>query len=563
MADNNLQFNIGGDASDFLNAIKKVKKGLSSLTDSTEDVKKATSELGTKIFDLVAANPIFQELDKLTGGLAGNLVQMGKAAKTAFASIQIGSKLAKAALISTGVGAIVVALGLVAANWQKILTFVTGVNEEQRQITKSLSKQAEIQSNKVKLLNLQGNTLKLQGKTQKQINDLKIKELGLLLEIKKAQLKNFQDSLKQAQATQNANLELAKTVLNALNAPFEFLVSSIDFVLEKVINIASKLGPLGKGLTGPLIAAREVLKDAGNGVDKIINKIAETVVPDITSDLKKGFEETELAVKQTESAINKLLLANQKLKNSEGGGGKDSNANQGNGITEVFTPKYLANMQAGVSLSNQVSASIDNIGASLSQVSLNASADYQKLLAIGDELFKQFSEMTVDFAANTLGNVGESLGAALAQGVNVVNAVGSTLLASLGGFLSKIGDQFIKFGVAAGAFAKLKALIATGGPIATVLGASGLVAAGVALKAIGGAISATASGVGGGGSAGGGGASSSSGGGSYSDTRSYSGSTSQEQVVVFKISGQNLIGVLRNASEQNARIAGSNTLGFN
>ncbi len=72
-----------------------------------------------------------------------------------------------------------------------------------------------------------------------------------------------------------------------------------------------------------------------------------------------------------------------------------------------------------------------------------------------------------------------------------------------------------------------------------------------------GRISATAASGGGGG----GGASASSGGGaSGGDSRSFSRVEQAEQVVVFKISGQNLIGVLRNASEQNARIAGANTL---
>ncbi len=117
MADNNLQFNIGGDASEFINAVSKVKKSLNDLKGKTEQAAEVAGKFGDKIVDLIEGSAVFKELDKATSGLANALLQMGKLAKAAFTSIQVGSAAAKTALVSTGVLAIVVALGTIAANW--------------------------------------------------------------------------------------------------------------------------------------------------------------------------------------------------------------------------------------------------------------------------------------------------------------------------------------------------------------------------------------------------------------------------------------------------------------
>src|SRR5690606_35611371 len=43
--------------------------------------------------------------------------------------------------------------------------------------------------------------------------------------------------------------------------------------------------------------------------------------------------------------------------------------------------------------------------------------------------------------ANTFSNLGQSIGDALAQGTNVLDAVGKSLLASLGGILVQLGEM--------------------------------------------------------------------------------------------------------------------------
>ena len=159
------------------------------------------------------------------------------------------------------------------------------------------------------------------------------------------------------------------------------------------------------------------------------------------------------------------------------------------------------------------------------------------------------SELIDNSIASTFSNLGDAIGNALANGQNVVSAIGASLLQSMGRFLSDLGKQMIAFGTAALFFDKTKKSLATG--VGTPGAAAGLIAAGVALSAIGTAISSLAQGsLNSGG--GGGGASS-----AFSSTGSSftsSVSAQRESEVVFRISGNDLLGVLRKAEANELRL---------
>jgi hypothetical protein len=158
----------------------------------------------------------------------------------------------------------------------------------------------------------------------------------------------------------------------------------------------------------------------------------------------------------------------------------------------------------------------------------------------------------------TFEDLGTAIGTALAQGKNVFGAIGKSLIASLGAFLSDMGSLLIKYGTLAIAKGVIDKALTSGNPVVTVGAGVAAIAVGVALKAAGGAISAKASGSG---------SSSGAAGSSYSTGASYSSpsssvssggsSTSNSGTVVFEISGASLIGVLGNAYDKNNRLGGS------
>lgn len=99
---------------------------------------------------------------------------------------------------------------------------------------------------------------------------------------------------------------------------------------------------------------------------------------------------------------------------------------------------------------------------------------------------------------NAFGSLGESIGSALANGGNVLEAAGASLLGSLGGILQEFGKLTIAAGIAAlGLQAVFKAPLNPASAVAAI-------AAGTALVAIGSAVKAFSGKVGSGGGSGGG-----------------------------------------------------------
>jgi len=152
--------------------------------------------------------------------------------------------------------------------------------------------------------------------------------------------------------------------------------------------------------------------------------------------------------------------------------------------------------------------------------------------------------------SDTFTSIGETIGQAIGGGADSVEINGRRMLAAFGGFLADIG----KMAIAYGSFMLAMSLVEKLGwsnPAA----AAGVIAAGVALVAIGGAIkSKMESGpkVTAGASVSGAGSSSFSGSSAGSSSFSGGGGT-----YVFEIEGTKLVGVLSNTMKRNKSLGGS------
>lgn len=161
------------------------------------------------------------------------------------------------------------------------------------------------------------------------------------------------------------------------------------------------------------------------------------------------------------------------------------------------------------------------------------------------------SEIISGSIVETFAGLGNAIGNALATGGNILEAVGKSLLSSLGGVLTEMGKMAIQVGV--GLLAIKVALKSLNPAVA--------IGAGVALIALGSFFSAKSSSLSG---SIGGGASSASGSGANNSSFTSSGFGSSNQgggTVVFEISGQKLIGVLSNTINGNKRLGGTIGLG--
>ena len=182
-------------------------------------------------------------------------------------------------------------------------------------------------------------------------------------------------------------------------------------------------------------------------------------------------------------------------------------------------------------------------------------AKYKKLEESAQEFVNNFNSIFANLAQSGLANLGTSIGEALATGNDVLQVAGQSILQTFSSFLSQLGDQLIKLGLAAVLTGTVLKSIGTISGVGAGLAA---IAGGVALKAIAGGINASAQrGIGGGGSF-------STRGGSNSSFSSSSGGFQGGGLsgnVVFEISGQKLIGVLNNTLNGNKRLGGAVGLG--
>jgi uncharacterized membrane protein YgcG len=180
-----------------------------------------------------------------------------------------------------------------------------------------------------------------------------------------------------------------------------------------------------------------------------------------------------------------------------------------------------------------------------------------KMKIILTEFNDAVNELIQNSIATTFADLGNVIGTALATGGDVLSAIGTGLIQSLGSFLSALGDKLITYGLLLAGFGKAELAFKVGDPVTKIGAGLAMVALGVAAKAAGAAVS----------SFGGGGLSRSGGGGGGAGANNQSFSSSGFSggggggTVVFEISGQKLIGVLSNTINANRRLGGTLGLG--
>lgn len=151
---------------------------------------------------------------------------------------------------------------------------------------------------------------------------------------------------------------------------------------------------------------------------------------------------------------------------------------------------------------------------------------------------------------DTFVSLGDSIGNALNGAGTGIESAGGAVLGILGNFMSEYGKLMISTGVG---LVIADMALKSGNPYA-------MIAGGVALVAVGAAFSSKSKSMQSSGTTGGGSVSKNSGGSQQSSTSNYGGSSSGMSsggTVVFEISGNKLIGVLKNTLDSNSRLGGS------
>jgi len=264
----------------------KTEKSVNKVADAAEDVGKKSEEAGknaegaTKIID-----EAFGGLGTKVKEVGGGIKQLGTSAISSFKSAVMGASAMGKALIATGIGAIVVALGLIAVYWDDIVGAISGVSADQKQLLADTEATVEANQASLAAISESENSLKLSGKTEAEIRDLKIQQTDETIAAMETQLTmQKEQSDAQVKALQR-NKDIAQAVIGFLLAPISMLLGAVDALTDGLARVGvleegtSFLQDFTGGIAGMIFdpeAAKEEGAATATEIDAQLRKLKNT-----------------------------------------------------------------------------------------------------------------------------------------------------------------------------------------------------------------------------------------------------------------------------------------------
>tara|TARA_R110001632_G_scaffold92768_2_gene198035 strand:+ start:756 stop:2435 length:1680 start_codon:yes stop_codon:yes gene_type:complete len=172
-------------------------------------------------------------LDQLTGGAVSQFQNYSASVKggiKAVKGLSLSFKGLKAAIITTGIGAIVVALGLIVAYWDDITELVSGVSAEQKDLLATQEQSVQASRDQSDAISMTENTLRLQGKSEEDILAMKKAQTNETIAALEAQLVT-QKEIKNSQVeAAKRNKNIAQGIIRFLTLPITYILSMIDAI---------------------------------------------------------------------------------------------------------------------------------------------------------------------------------------------------------------------------------------------------------------------------------------------------------------------------------------------
>jgi len=212
-----------------------ISQGLQAVGESIDSFK----QLGA----VIKNNTTFQKANSAATAAATAVQKLFTGAVN---ETSLGFKVLKGAIAATGIGLIIAALGTIASYWDEITSSISGVSSAQKKLNVDTEKNLESQEKKLTSLDNQTNQLKLQGKSEKDILQMKIKQTKEAIGAAKINLLN-------AKATKDAQVKAAQRNKDILQGLITMVTLPITAVLASIDLIGKAVGKnfgLVEGFTG-------------------------------------------------------------------------------------------------------------------------------------------------------------------------------------------------------------------------------------------------------------------------------------------------------------------------
>lgn len=149
----------------------------------------------------------------------------------------------KKAIVATGIGALVVAVGLLVAYWEDIVDLIGLGESEQEKMVKTSEKKVQLAEQELTAFDSSVNSLKLQGKSEKEILELRLQKIDAIIaeqqiyisaleERRKQEIESAQQSKAITEGIIRGIIEVSTMTLRALAAPIDLLLTTVNQVSE-------------------------------------------------------------------------------------------------------------------------------------------------------------------------------------------------------------------------------------------------------------------------------------------------------------------------------------------
>lgn len=305
---------VGAEGEDVQRAMLKVQsamalsQGLQSLGEARDSFKQLGA-VATNTFKSLSSESSLA--GKATAALGPVWKAVGLSGKTALSGIRAG-------IAATGIGLLVVALGTIVAYWDDIKAAVSGVSSELKNNINLSKMQVDSAQKQVDLFDLQENSLRLQGKSEKEILQLRMIRLKNLAREQEEDIKLAENKKKLEVAAAERNNFLLKAYvrmqLEGMLLPFRAIALMVD---GTIVTINMALKALGKGEMR-IKTINEYLSDfteyAAEGLAGMVfdpKEVAAESDKEI-AELKKGLAKTKSEIDGAQLEINQITLDNAK-----------------------------------------------------------------------------------------------------------------------------------------------------------------------------------------------------------------------------------------------------------
>ena len=263
---------------EFNDTVEDTGKAFTNVEGSRKVFEKGTRSLTRNILTLVGANTKLGRrisfLQRIFSGFKPG--ETFKQAAVGAKTFTVSLKAVKTAIIATGIGLLAVAIALIVANFDKIKALVSGISVEQKRLTELSIENANAEKEKLEFIEGQENILRLQGKSEKEILQIKQQQTDETIIALEAQLIAQKELKKQQVEGAKRNRTILKGVLDFVTLPFVILFGLLDELGEKI---------LGKEF----------------GLSKVFD-----IIPNLIFDPEKVEENADATIKETENALNEL-----------------------------------------------------------------------------------------------------------------------------------------------------------------------------------------------------------------------------------------------------------------